>query len=389
MNNKLKDEVTLSSRKIIFLTTSLSLAGAQTQLVQLAIALKKRGLCVKIVSMLSLQSVFPELNEYGIPTYSLDMQRGKIDFSALFRLVKILRRDHFDILHCHMVHANLLGRIVRLFVPIPVVVSTAHNIYEGGWERNLWYRLTDFLCDMTTQVSNVGLKRYIELKMVNPKKAMFIPNGVNMEVFKRNTDIGNRERVILDIAHCFVWLAVGRLDKAKDYPNMINAFAIFCRNVSNSVLLIAGDGDLRSDIEMLVKKLDIMDKVRFLGLRQDIPNLMSAADAYVMSSAWEGMPCVLLEALACELPVVTTEVGGIREIIKEGETGFLVEPGHPERLASVMMEVAKLPVEKRLEMGQAGRRYVKEAYNLENIVDEWEELYLKLILKNEKSSFYL
>ena len=368
-------------RKVIFLTTSLAFAGAQTQLVGLAVALKKRGWNVKIISMISSEAFFFELIEYDIPVYSLDMQRARIDLRALFRLVKILKKERPDILHSHMVHANFMARITRILVSVPVLISTAHSICEGGYGRDWWYRLTDFLCDMTTQVSEAGLQRYVERGMVSPAKAMFVPNGVNIVVFKRNLWMRQRERKALKVDHCFVWLAVGRFSKAKDYPNMIEAFAFLCKEMGNSVLLIAGDGVLLFEIEKLADKFGIGARVKFLGIRQDIPNLMNAADAYVMSSIWEGMPCVLLEASACELPIITTGVGGTGEIVRDGETGFLVLPGEPERLANAMITLERLPVERRLEMGRAGRKYIEETYALERIVDQWEELYSKLIHK--------
>jgi len=382
MNNQ-PERIMLPNKKIIFLITSLSLAGAQTQLVCLATTLRKRGWSVKIISMISPQAFFPDLIVHDIPVYSLYMQRGRIDFGVLFRLAEILKKECPDILHCHMVHANLLGRIVRLFVSIPVVISSAHNENEGGWERNWWYRLTDYLCNITTQVSKAGVQRYVNKKLVPFGKIVFIPNGVDLKTFRKNEVVRQEMRHTLEISSNFVWLAVGRLDLSKDYRNMINAFSKVYEDCNNCILLIVGDGILRSELEGQAKLFGIENKIKFLGIRKDVPDLMSAADAYVMSSAWEGMPCVLLEASACELPVVATEVGGNGEIVKQGETGFLVPLGQPKRLANAMLAVMNLPVNKRLEIGQAGRIYMEEAYSLEFIVGKWEELYRNLMLKNQ------
>ncbi|MDD5130142.1 MAG: glycosyltransferase [Candidatus Omnitrophica bacterium] len=360
------------------MTTSLALAGAQNQLVSLAIALKNKGWDIGIISMIPPQAYLAELKEQNIFVYSLDMQRGKIDWRALFRLVKILKKVHPDILHCHMVHANLLGRIARIFVSIPVVVSSAHNVYEGGRERNWWYRLTDFLCDMTTQVSKDGVRRYVACKMVNPKKIAFLPNGIDIQKFNENLKIRQQKREELKIGQYFVWLAVGRFDEAKDYGNMISAFSVLHRDSPNNILLIAGDGDLRFSIGELVSKKNLTGAVKFLGVQQDISGLMNTADAYVMSSAWEGMPMVLLEAAASCLPVVATDVGGNKEIVQEGRTGFLVPSKQPGKLAEAMLKISQLPDRARREMGQAGRKYVEENYSLEEITTKWEELYSKL-----------
>jgi glycosyltransferase involved in cell wall biosynthesis len=181
----------------------------------------------------------------------------------------------------------------------------------------------------------------------------------------------------LGIEDKFVWLAVGRFEEAKDYPNMLNAFAKVVLERNDSVLLIAGQGSLMEKAKRLVDELNITTHVYFLGVRKDIPALMNAADAYVMSSSWEGMPLVLLEASAIGLPIVTTDVGGNREIVIDGKSGFLVPPKNSEALAQAMLKMMDLPEELRKSMGQAGRKYIEENYSLEHVVDIWEELYIE------------
>lgn len=142
-----------------------------------------------------------------------------------------------------------------------------------------------------------------------------------------------------------------------------------------SRLFIVGQGSLRAETEELAKELGLAEAVRFLGVRNDIPQLMNAADAYVMSSAWEGMPMVLLEAAAVGLPVVATDVGGNREIVRDGYTGLLVPPRDHESLARAMVHLMSLPDAARRAMGQAARAYVEAHYGLERVVDQWEKLY--------------
>jgi len=175
----------------------------------------------------------------------------------------------------------------------------------------------------------------------------------------------------------FTWLAVGRLEVQKDYPNLLTAVARL-RN-EHQVLLIAGDGPLRQSIERLGAELDISAKVRFLGIRKDVPNLMAAADAYVMSSAWEGLPMVLLEAAASALPIVATNVGGNAEVVHDGISGYLIPPSDPIALASAMerMELAGQSV--RDAMGIAGREHAEKSYSLRSVVDRWEEIYKSLL----------
>ncbi len=366
--------------EIAILTTGLAYGGAETQLVNLAISLKKRGWEVRVVSMLLPQAFTEELKEAGIPILTLNMRRGVADPRAVFRLVKILRKWRPDIVHSHMVHANLLARVARIFYKIPVLISTAHSIDEGGRWREVAYRLTDPLADLTTNVSRAAVERYISVGVAPKNKIRFMPNGIDTAKFKPNKAAGQRLRNELGVDnYFFVWLAVGRFEEAKDYPNMLRTFSMIVSKKSDVVLLLVGQGSLMEEVKKLASELKLEDKVRFLGVRRDVPDLMNAADAYVMSSAWEGMPMVLLEAGACGLPVVATDVGGNSEVVLNGKTGFIVPPRNPEALAQAMEKTMALPKEKRLEMGEAGRAYIEANYSLEHVVDQWEGLYMELL----------
>lgn len=367
--------------KILFLITGLAYGGAETQLVNLATRLKGRGWDVRVVSMLPPQAFTDELKEAGIPLATLNMRRGIADPRAVFRLLKILREWKPDIVHSHMVHANLLARITRLMVSIPVLICTAHNTYEGGRHREILYRLTDPLCDITTQVSQAGLERYVNIGAIPKSKVQLIYNGIDIRKFNFDVEVRKKIRNKLRLGNSFCWLAVGRFDIQKDYSNLLNAFAIIVQAFCDVCLLIAGDGPLRLNMEELAKKLGINKQVRFLGVCRNIPDLMNAADAFVLSSRWEGFGLVIAEAMACQLPVVATDSGGPREILNGGKLGFLVPPKNHKALADAMIKMMNLPEPERKAMGQAGRVYIEANYSLEKVVDRWEALYKELLTK--------
>jgi glycosyltransferase involved in cell wall biosynthesis len=321
-----------------------------------------------------------DLEAAGIPVFSLNIRRKLPDPWPVLRLARIIRKWQPDVVHSYMVHANLLARIVRFLAPIPVLICSARSIDEGGRFREVLYRLTDPLCDLTTQVSQAGLERYVRMGAVPRHKIRYIPNGVDTERFKPNLEDRLKVRKELGVEG-FVWLAVGRFDPPKDYPNMLQAFARVVHKHSNTILLIAGDGPLRKTMENLARELGIEKRTKFLGIRRDIPQLMNAADAYVMSSSREGMPNVLLEASATGLPIVATDVGGNREIVLDGVTGFLVPPRNPEALARAMLRIMDLSDEERKEMGKRARKHIEFKFNLDRVVDLWEILYYELLEK--------
>lgn len=366
--------------KVLLLITGLDYGGAETQLVRLATRLKARGWDVRVVSLMPPRAYVEELGAAGIPVFALSIRRKLPDPRPILYLAWLIREWRPHIVHSHMVHANLLARLVRPFASVPVLICSARSIDEGGRLREILYRLTDPFCDLTTQVSWAGLERYVRVGAVPRHKIRYIPNGVDTERFKPNPEDRLKIRRELEVDG-FVWLAVGRFDPSKDYPTMLQAFGYVVQKDLNAVLLIAGDGPLRKTMEVMARELGIEKHVRFLGIRRDIPQLMNAADAYVMSSAWEGMANVLLEASATGLPIAATDVGGNREVVLHGKTGFLVSLKDPYALAQAMLRLMDMLDDERQAMGKAAREHIEANFGMERVVDQWEALYRELLAK--------
>jgi glycosyltransferase involved in cell wall biosynthesis len=368
--------------RIFFLSTSMGMGGADKQLLSGALELRSRGHEVFIASLTPLGPMGLEARGLGIPTESLEMRRGVPDPRGLARLARMVRSWKPDVLHSHMVHANLMARALRLFTPVPAVVSTIHNIYEGGALLMTAYRLTNGLVDHMTIISQTAADRFIADRIVPRELLRVVPNGVDPALF-RNVPPGTRDRVRreLGLGDRFAWLAVGRFEIAKDYPNMLRAFAKVRARHRDAVLLLVGRGSLREETESLVRELELEGSARFLGVRSDVPEVMSAADGYVMSSAWEGMPMVLLEAAAAGLPIVATAVGGNGEVVVDQESGFLVPPRDEEALGSAMLRLMELPESLRRPMGERGRDRVRTHYGLDRVAERWEDLYREVLVR--------
>jgi glycosyltransferase involved in cell wall biosynthesis len=351
------------------------MGGADSQLLSAARELRARGHEVRIVSLTPLGPMGLQAREAGLPTESLGMRRGLPDPRGLLRLARLVRAWRPDVVHSHMVHANLMARALRLVAPVPALVSTIHNVYEGGRVRMAAYRLTNGLVDHMTIVSQAAYDRFIADGIVPAGILRLVPNGVDTARF-RDVAPGAREAVrrSVGLGDEFVWLAVGRFERAKDYPNMLRAFATVRAREPRAVLVLVGRGSLQTETEQLVRTLGI-EGVRFAGVRTDVPEVMSAADGYVMSSAWEGMPMVLLEAAAAGLPIVSTRVGGNHEVILEGQSGLLVPPSDSDALGAAMLRLTRLPEEERRRMGARGQEHIRAHYDLARVAERWEGLY--------------
>ncbi len=365
--------------KITLLTTGLAIGGAEAQVVLLGRTLEQRGWIVEVVSMLAPVAHQDALASAGIPVHSLQMKRGVPDPRALLSLCRRLRLFRPHVVHSHMVHANLLARAARMLAHIPVLVCTAHSVWEGPRWRDWAYRWTDFLADATTNVSAAGLKRYVRKKLVPREKALMIPNGIDAERFVAQPQVRRHYRERLDWQGRFVWLAVGNLREPKDYPNLLRAFRSVSAAAPDIVLAIVGSGPLEAKLQLQIRALGLSGVVTLLGSRDDVPQLLQAADAYVLSSAWEGTPMALLEAAASGLPSVATKVGGNLEVIRPKETGFLVPPADSQALSAAMIQLMGLPEGRRLELGQAARDRVLRHYSHHQIVSKWENLYRQLL----------
>ncbi len=366
-------------RRVSLLTTGLARGGAETQVLLLAKGLQQRGWKVSVESLLPPQAFADELEQNGIPVVSLGMRPGVPNPAAIYRLARRWRTFRPHIVHSHMVHANLLGRIARIFAPAPVLIATAHSIWEGPKWRDWAYRFTDRLGDLTTNVSQAGLDRYVRHGLVRKDRAAWVPNGIDTARFAPDAELRRSLRRQMGWEEKFVWLAVGNLREPKDYPNLLSAFAAAHTGAPSMRLAIAGAGHLLDSLRAQAFHLRIENRVEFLGARTDVRELMQAADAFVMSSAWEGMPMALLEASASALPIVATRVGGNVEVVEHGRTGYLVPACDSSALAQAMATLALQTPAARRELGEAGRNRVRTLYDFQRVLDRWENIYAQLL----------
>ncbi len=330
--------------------------------------------------MLEPTAFVDELQDVGVQVISLGMKPRRLNLTGIWRFFRHLRRLRPDIIHAHMFHASILARIARFTADVPVVctihseIECSHRKTSAGL-REWLYRVTDGAASRTTAVSERVRQRYVENRIVPAHRIEVIDNGVDVERFRPDAEQRSQTRESLLWGGSFVWLAAGRLAVAKDYPNLIEAFHQVHRQYPNSRLAIAGEGPLRPPLEEVIARHGLESAVSLLGLRADVPQLMNACDAFVMSSAWEGGPLVLLEAAACARPVVATKVGVAPEIVIPGKTGFLVAPRNAAELSNAMIRLMKMTPEQREQTGAMARLQVVERFALTSVYRRYQNLY--------------
>jgi len=359
--------------KIVYVITGLGVGGAERVVCDLADWAAGEGHDVTIVYLTGDAQIVPKHG--AVRLVPLRMKKGG---RALVRgfvdLVRFLRRTKPDVVHSHLVHANIACRLARLFCRVPCVISSAHNPNEQSKLRVLCYRFTDALATISTNVSRSAVNAFVAQRAVRPGRMRAIYNGISTEKFQYRADVRAETRRELRVANnCVVLLAVGRLTPAKDYPTLLRAIQLLASQEKYFHLYIAGDGVEREALLRLTAELQITKYVTFLGVRDDIPGLMCAADVFVLSSAWEGFGLVVAEAMACERVVVVTDCGGTKEIA-DG-IGFFVPVGSPAALAQALSKVMKLDASTRCEVGLRARKRILECFSSEAAHKDWAKLY--------------
>lgn len=359
--------------RIVLVATGLGMGGAEKQVVDLADEYARLGHEVLLVSLVDEVMVRP-----SHPAVVLHVAGMKATVQSFLRTYFSVRRlvSEFrpDVVHSHMVHANVFMRLIRVSLSFPRLMSSAHNTNEGGALRMLAYRLTDPLADLVTNVSEDAVAAFEQKKAVPPGRMMVFNNGINPEVYRFDSAERQQARAELGIPDgARLLLAIGRLTDAKDYPNLLQAVVRVVPFHPDIVVMVAGQGELRENLQQQVAEMGLAERITFLGVRRDIPRLLAAADIYVLSSAWEGMPLVILEAMASERVVVATDCGGVAEAL--GGTGIVVPPRDAEALASALRTALGMSEAERIHMGQLARQRVLQHYSLSAIANKWLELY--------------
>jgi glycosyltransferase involved in cell wall biosynthesis len=363
--------------KVAILLTSVRVGGAEMQVYRILSKINRKTIEPIVISMRPFDEVGALIESLGIQVHYLDMTRGLSYFRGTARLYRILREFQPELLSTFLYHANILGRFVGRAAGVPRIVSSIRNIHFGGKMREWLVKTTDGLVDTSIVNSRIAADRMVKDGLLKPQKARVIVNGIDPAGFSHRRGearLAFREKLGLS-AGSFVWISVGRFDPQKNFIGLLENFRLVVENQPRARLLLAGDGPLRESCESYVVEQGLSDYVEFLGIRKDIADLLSVADAYVLSSLWEGLPNVLMEAACAELPVVAMEVGGVAELVKEEESGFLVQ--HLTNLSSVMIRMMELDLNLREQMGCKARQHLVENYSLPVIAKQWEALYLE------------
>jgi glycosyltransferase involved in cell wall biosynthesis len=307
--------------------------------------------------------------------------RPHFDAAAVLALACRLRRERIEVVHTHTSKAGFVGRLAARLAGVPVVVHTVHGFAFHEFTRPARLRLYASLerlaarwCDRIVTVSREHADWAARLGIGGPGQVVAVPNGIALRALP---DPARRAQVRRDLGiedDALLLLSVGRLEAQKNQADLLRAISALGDRLPNAVLAIAGEGLLQNALAAQVAELGLERRVRLLGFRRDVPDLLAAADAFVLSSLWEGMPIVLLEAMAAGLPIVANRIMGNREVVAHGETGYLAPPLRPDLFAEALCELFA-DRDRAAAMGRAGRRRLERHFTLAQTLAGLEAVY--------------
>jgi len=370
----------MAAHRVAYVIGELGKGGAEYQLHELLRLLDRERFAPRVITLAAGGYWAAPIRALGVPVEELPRGRSG-DPRRLARLRGALARARPDVLHTIMWSGNSYGRLAVLGLGIPVVIAAERNVIR----RPAWQVLLERALDRGTDaylVNTVAIADELERHGGLPRaKIQVIPNGI---------DLGRLPPFVLDrragrqaagfAPERRLVAQVGRLTAQKDYPTFLRAAAALAPGHPDVDFLVVGAGELRAELERLAVDLGLGARVRFLGLRDDVPAVLAGVDVLALTSRWEGLPNVVLEAMATGAVAVATDVGGCRDVVRAGETGLLVPPDAPAAVARAVAVVLDDPARAR-RLAERARARVEAEFTVEAMAARTEAAYAALLAR--------
>jgi glycosyltransferase involved in cell wall biosynthesis len=304
------------------------------------------------------------------------------DVVSLGKLVRLFRRLRPDIVHTHTAKAGTLGRLAARLAGVPRSVHTFHgHVLEGYFSpaaTSFFLRIERALARGTDRIITVSPRLRLALlamQIGRPEQVEVVPLGLDLDRFLRMpTGQGDLRPSLRVPAGAPLLGIVGRLVPIKDHPTLLQALTLLPDGDQAPHLLVVGDGERREELEQLAHRLGLGSRVHFLGWRDDLETILSGLDVVICSSKNEGTPVALIEAMAAGVPVLSTDVGGVGDLVTHGETGWLVPPADPSALARGIERLLRDPALRR-RLAAGARPVVLERHDVKGLIHRMETLY--------------
>lgn len=348
--------------------------GAEKKLLELVKCMDRSKFNTVICSLGLVEHIRDEFENIGVKVYTIGRKK-RIDVSLIPRVARLMKDQQIDVVMSTLFYADVLGPLAGRLARVKAIFSwETISAPEWLYKRRLYpYLFAIRFCDRVIAVSQATAQFLKEKRKVAPEKIMVIPYGVDLQKYRNGDNSDIRQRLQLGQDELVVGV-VGRLHPQKGHRYLIQAAEKIVTEIPNVKFVFAGDGDLRGELEAQIRSQGLENNFRILGYRDDIPEVMRAFDIFTLPSLYEGLPNVVLEAMACGKPVIATAVDGTVEAVVDGKTGLLVQPADVDALRRSLITLLR-DRELAQRMGKNGRLRVETQFSLEKQVQRFEQLY--------------
>lgn len=318
-----------------------------------------------------------KISNQGVDTKSL---RSNSFLGIIIELRHFLKRENVGVVNVHGTRAAFWVRLAVIGLERPKIIYTLHGLHIAKknplvkWPLLWLEELLNYYTDTLVCVSEADRKVVLGYNLISSENLIVIKNGINIGRFQISPSSIKEAKQDLRISDKFILGSFARLHPQKDFNTLLMALKLVIPLVPDIEFLIVGDGPLRSTLEKKVKDLRIGKWIRFLGFREDVPILMNLCDIVILSTNWEALGLVCLEAGACRKPIIASDVEGPREAVVDRETGYLFRPGSEKDLAEKIVKLYKSK-ELRKKMGRKGFKFVSREFSLERMLEQYVDLY--------------
>ncbi len=361
------------------------MGGAEKAMVRILSGLDRKKYDTMAVSLQERsEKLLPELEKTKVKIVKLSAT-NKYDIRVAYKLYKLIKTFEPGVLICSLFHSTILGRLAGTLAKTPIIINWEHNEDFGSTLRMLLNRSTISLSDKIFCDSEKVRTQVIKQLRPNKNSVKTIPiGGVDLAQYSCPE---SKKNSLVEVG------TVGMLTRQKGFNYLIEAAKLVLEKKSNARFSIAGDGPEFKNLQNLIEKLQLAERVNLLGFRRDIADLLSKWDIYVQPSMWEGLCITVVEAMACGLPVIASKVGGIAESIVDGRNGFLVPQKVPSVLAARILQLIEHP-DLRIAMGRRSREIAEEKYCLQRMcriieesIDDLIKTKMKVQWKQERETW--
>lgn len=365
-----------SRLQVLHVITGLEIGGAERVMLETVRHQKAAGYGVSVCSLRPGGPLEPAVREV-CPVFTTFMGHA-LTPQVIWRLVRLMRRGRYDVVHSYLYQANLAARVAARLAGVPVNISSVRCSYTWlTWKHFLVDRWTAHLADCITAVSEATRQFSIEREGLPAAKIITLRNGIDVSRFDALDREAARAKMRAALGYGpddLVVCMTGRLHEQKGHTYLFQAVEQLKEHYPHLRVLILGDGPARAALEAECRARGLWELVQFLGMRQDVPEILAASDLFAFPSLYEGLPNAVLEAMAMSLPVVASTADGTVEVIDDGVHGLLVPPGDAQALTKALERLLADPA-LRHALGQAGRKRVEEEFTFQKTMQATEALY--------------